>query len=246
MRDKFGKVFSRAVEEQQVATQRLGGGMISDDQIISVSASKITGGDAPGAGTLENALVINTQDGSVISFDGAAPEEISLTKVDAALSASSVNAVSNKAVTGALGSKADTTGSYATLTAGKVVNKITFTGAATGVFDGSAPLSINIPAAPVVPTKLSELTNDSGFITAVPAEYVTDTELTAKGYQTAANVTSSINTALTPYIKTSDADGKYVKLDDLNTAVAEAMASALADYYTKTEADARFEPKTTA
>lgn len=33
-----------------------------------------------------------------------------------------------------------------------------------------------------VPTKTSDLTNDSKFLTAVPSEYVTDTELTAKGY----------------------------------------------------------------
>ena len=41
-------------------------------------------------------------------------------------------------------------------------NAITFTGAVTGSYDGSAPLSVNIPA---VPTKTSQLTNDSGFLT---------------------------------------------------------------------------------
>ena len=35
-----------------------------------------------------------------------------------------------------------------------------------------------------VPTKTSDLTNDSGFITSIPSEYVTETELTAKGYLT--------------------------------------------------------------
>ena len=39
---------------------------------------------------------------------------------------------------------------------------ITFTGAATGSYDGSAPLSVNIPT---VPTKTSQLTNDSGYLT---------------------------------------------------------------------------------
>ena len=43
-----------------------------------------------------------------------------------------------------------------------------------------------------IPTAVSELTNDSGYLTAVPDEYVTDTELTAKGYQTAAQVNSTI------------------------------------------------------
>lgn len=37
---------------------------------------------------------------------------------------------------------------------------------------------------PTVPTKLSQLTNDSGYIKSVPSEYVTETELTNKGYIT--------------------------------------------------------------
>ena len=35
-----------------------------------------------------------------------------------------------------------------------------------------------------LPTKTSQLTNDSGFITSIPSEYVTDSELNAKGYLT--------------------------------------------------------------
>lgn len=35
-----------------------------------------------------------------------------------------------------------------------------------------------------IPTKVSELTNDSGYLTAIPEEYVTDTELESKGYLT--------------------------------------------------------------
>ena len=34
----------------------------------------------------------------------------------------------------------------------------------------------------IIPTKVSELTNDSGFITSIPSEYITETELTAKNY----------------------------------------------------------------
>lgn len=37
---------------------------------------------------------------------------------------------------------------------------------------------------PTVPTKTSQLTNDSGYIKSVPSEYVTETELTNKGYLT--------------------------------------------------------------
>lgn len=33
-----------------------------------------------------------------------------------------------------------------------------------------------------IPTKTSQLTNDSGFLTSVPSEYITETELTNKGY----------------------------------------------------------------
>ena len=37
---------------------------------------------------------------------------------------------------------------------------------------------------PTIPSKTSELNNDSGFLTAVPNEYVTETELNSKGYLT--------------------------------------------------------------
>ena len=58
---------------------------------------------------------------------------------------------------------------------------------------------------PTVPTKTSELTNDSnfvtetaletkGYLTAIPAEYVTDTELNNKGYLTAVPDTYALKT----------------------------------------------------
>ena len=37
---------------------------------------------------------------------------------------------------------------------------------------------------PTVPTKTSQITNDSGFLTSIPTEYVTEIELNAKGYLT--------------------------------------------------------------
>lgn len=68
---------------------------------------------------------------------------------------------------------------------------------------------------PTVPTKVSELENDSGYLTAVPSgyiteseldakgyltsiptEYVTETELNSKNYQTSEQVQAAINTAL--------------------------------------------------
>ena len=35
-----------------------------------------------------------------------------------------------------------------------------------------------------IPTKVSQLTNDKGYLTSIPSEYVTETELSAKGYLT--------------------------------------------------------------
>lgn len=41
---------------------------------------------------------------------------------------------------------------------------------------------------PDIPTKTSDLTNDSDFLTAIPEEYVTDTELEGKGYAKASDI----------------------------------------------------------
>ena len=45
---------------------------------------------------------------------------------------------------------------------------------------------------PEIPTRTSQLTNDSGFITEVPSEYITETELNAKGLATETFVTNKI------------------------------------------------------
>ncbi len=47
---------------------------------------------------------------------------------------------------------------------------------------------------PTIPTKTSQLTNDSNFITSIPSEYVTDSELNAKGYATEEYVNQEIYT----------------------------------------------------
>lgn len=51
-------------------------------------------------------------------------------------------------------------------------------------FSGSYNDLIDKPEIPTVPTKVSTLENDAGYLTAVPAEYITETELDAKGYLT--------------------------------------------------------------
>ena len=45
---------------------------------------------------------------------------------------------------------------------------------------------------PTIPSKTSELTNDSGFLTSVPSEYVTETELNAKGYATTSQIPTTL------------------------------------------------------
>ena len=43
-----------------------------------------------------------------------------------------------------------------------------------------------------LPTKISQLDNDKGYITGVPSEYITESELSAKKYATESFVTSKI------------------------------------------------------
>ena len=74
----------------------------------------------------------------------------------------------------------------------------------------------------VVPTKTSELTNDSGFLTSIPEEYVTETKLTSKGYLTE-------HQSLDGYVKTEYVDSKTT----LEETIFEGVASdTLNDYWT--------------
>ena len=57
-----------------------------------------------------------------------------------------------------------------------------------------------------VPTRTGQLTNDSGFITTIPEEYITETELNAKGYLTShqdiSNLQNKTDNSLTTTNKT--------------------------------------------
>lgn len=68
---------------------------------------------------------------------------------------------------------------------------------------------------PIIPTKTSQLTNDSGFLNKIPSEYVTDEELASKGYLTEHQDISHLATK------------KELENIDVD----------LTDYYTKTEID---------
>ena len=63
-----------------------------------------------------------------------------------------------------------------------------------------------------VPTKTSDLTNDSGFITSIPSEYITETELETKGYLTE-------HQSLTDYAKKTEIPdvSSFITSEDLPT-----------------------------
>ena len=68
---------------------------------------------------------------------------------------------------------------------------------------------------PSVPTKVSELTNDKNYISSIPSEYVTDTELTNKGYATETYVSNAIANAQLGGDNTEIDLSGYATKDDL-------------------------------
>lgn len=99
-------------------------------------------------GTSTTFNVTNGKDGSGADID-----------VDSELSSTSTNPVQNKVITTALNSKANTSSLASVATSGSY-NDLS-----------------NKPTIPTVPTNVSAFTNDAGYITSVPSEYVTETEL---------------------------------------------------------------------
>ena len=85
-----------------------------------------------------------------------------------------------------------------------------------------------------IPSKTSDLANDSGLLTQIPSEYVTETELDAKGYltqhQSLENYATKdyVSNALTPYAKTSD-------IPDVSKFITEIPS----EYVTEAELDAK-------
>ena len=71
---------------------------------------------------------------------------------------------------------------------------------------------------PTVPTKVSDLANDKNYISSIPSEYVTETELTAKKYLTSVPSTYALKTDIpTVPTKTSDLtnDSGYLSTKDI-------------------------------
>ena len=92
-----------------------------------------------------------------------------------------------------------------------------------------------------LPTKTSQLANDSGFLTVIPSEYVTDEELTAKNYANKSEV-DQVKDDLATVTNTVDSQG--TSLNELTTTVTgiqnnkadkSAVESSLADKQDKIE-----------
>lgn len=89
----------------------------------------------------------------------------------------------------------------------------------------------------VIPTKVSQLNNDSGFLTSVPGEYVTETELAAKGYLIAvpSEYVTEAELAAKKYL--TAVPSEYVTDSELN---AKGYLTAIpSEYVTETELNAK-------
>ena len=102
-----------------------------------------------------------------------------------------------------------------------------------------------------IPTKVSELTNDANYLTSVPAEYITESELTAKDYATKRDLSTGLSNLGNTKAEKSVVEALGTSYDTLSTKVdanedsIETINIALdtkadvATTYTKTEVDTK-------
>ena len=86
-----------------------------------------------------------------------------------------------------------------------------------------------------IPKKVSELENDSGYLSSIPEEYVTDTELNAKGYLTEQDLSAY---ALKTDIPSLDGYATTQYVDNAIANIPSGGTVDLSDYYTKEETNA--------
>lgn len=156
----------------------------TEDKSSIVNAINEVAGSSGGGSiaTLSDVTLTNLSNGQALTYDSSASKWKNVTlggggsvTIDSALSGTSTNPVQNKVITTALNGKADlsdlstvgTTGNYTDL-----INK------------------------PTIPTKTSDLTNDSGFITSAP--------VTSVNGQTGAVVISQATTATDGLMSSAD------------------------------------------
>ena len=101
---------------------------------------------------------------------------------------------------------------------------------------------------PIIPTKVSELENDSNFLTSIPDEYVTETELVDKSYVTTETANSTYATkvelgnkadtsALDFYLTTESATSTYLSKTDATSTYA--TKASLSGYATTSALEAK-------
>ena len=93
-----------------------------------------------------------------------------------------------------------------------------------------------------LPKKVSELENDSGYLSSIPEEYVTETELNAKGYLTEHQDLSAY--ALKTEIPTVPSLDGYATTQYVDNAIANVPTTDLSNYYTKAETYSKTEVDT--
>ena len=92
-----------------------------------------------------------------------------------------------------------------------------------------------------IPTKVSQLENDNNYLSSIPEEYVTETELNAKGYLTEHQDLSAY--ALKTDIPNVSLDG-YATTQYVDNAIANVPTTDLSNYYTKNETYSKTEVDT--
>lgn len=104
-----------------------------------------------------------------------------------------------------------------------------------------------------IPSNISSFNNDIGYITSIPDEYVTETELTSKGYSTFSGSYNDLTNKPTIPTKTSDLtnDSEFISsipseyITEAELSSKGYLTSVPDTYKTKTENDALYQPKGT-
>lgn len=88
---------------------------------------------------------------------------------------------------------------------------------------------------PTIPSNTSELTNDSGFITSIPEEYVTESELIEKDYATVSQIPSLEGYATESWVTEQGYLTEHQDISNLATKSEVATKANSADVYTKSQ-----------
>lgn len=94
---------------------------------------------------------------------------------------------------------------------------------------------------PTIPTKVSELENDSNYLTSVPEEYVTETELSGKNYATVSQIPSLEGYATEIWVGEQGYLTEHQDISDLATKEELALKADSTNVYSKSETYTKIE-----